>query len=99
MCEIRKKTEAAFPPRREGRGFRAEYLMNEKYSAFDLLEGDYQGNGLRTLQETLSNLQMSVRRTMDQGLPSEDFALAKKVLLAVETAKETANALHDKMAE
>ena len=71
--------------------------MNEKLSAFDLLEGDYQGNGLRTLQEALCTLQTSVRRSMDQGLSSEDFTLAKRVLLAVETAKETANSLHDKM--
>ncbi|MCR5814021.1 MAG: hypothetical protein K6G15_05980 [Desulfovibrio sp.] len=71
--------------------------MSETLSAFDLLEGDYQGIGLRRLQESLGQIRQSVRQTMDRGLTREEFDVAQRVLLAVETAEETANTLHEKM--
>ncbi|MBO5490353.1 MAG: hypothetical protein J6N67_05380 [Desulfovibrio sp.] len=72
--------------------------MSERLSAFDLLEGDHNGAGLRRLQEALLALKTSVRQAMDAGLSAEDFSVAQRVLLAVETAEEAAPRLHDKMA-
>ena len=72
--------------------------MSEKLSAFDLLEGDHNGAGLRRLLEALGSMKMSIRRAMDEGLSSEDFSAAQRALLAVETGEETAARLHDRMA-
>lgn len=72
--------------------------MSEKLSAFDLLEGDHNGAGLRRLLEALASMKTSIRRAMDGGLSSEDFSAAQRALLAVETGEETAARLHDKMA-
>jgi len=71
--------------------------MSEKLSAFDLLEDDYQGRGLHKLQETLEGMKGAIRHRMDQGLSNEDFQVAQRVLVAVETGEEAANSLHDKM--
>ncbi|MBQ9405886.1 MAG: hypothetical protein IJU37_03990 [Desulfovibrio sp.] len=71
--------------------------MSERYSAFDLLEGDHSGTGLHTLQDLLLNMKSTIRTAMDAGLSSEDFSLAQKSLLAVETAEEIIPTLHEKM--
>lgn len=71
--------------------------MSEKCSAFDLLEGDHNGTGLRRLQEALFAMKTSLRSAMDAGLPADSFSVAQRVLLAVETAEETVPRLHDKM--
>ncbi|MCR5562401.1 MAG: hypothetical protein K6F46_03375 [Desulfovibrio sp.] len=72
--------------------------MNENLSAFDLLEGDHNGTGLRRLQEALLAMKEPVRQKMDAGLSTEEFSVAQRVLLAVETGGEAAARLHDKMA-
>ena len=71
--------------------------MTERLSAFDLLENDHSGAGLRRLQDELFTMKTKVRTAMDRGLSSEDFACAQRVLLSVETAAEAAEQLHDKM--
>ncbi len=72
--------------------------MSERLSAFDLLDGDYNGAGLHRLQEALFAMKSSVRQAMDAGLSAEDFPVAKRLLLAVETGEAAAERLHGKMA-
>ena len=73
--------------------------MSERLSAFDLLEGDHSGAGLRRLQDALFELKMSVKRAVDAGLSSEDFSVAQRVLRAVETAEDAVLRLHDKIVQ
>ncbi|MBO4300973.1 MAG: hypothetical protein J5861_05145 [Desulfovibrio sp.] len=72
--------------------------MSESFSAFDLLQDDHSGAGLRRLQEALFEQKTRLRAVMDAGLSAEEFSRAQRALLAVETAEEAAPRLHDKMA-
>ncbi len=71
--------------------------MSERLSAFDLLEGDVNGHGLRTLKEALLTMKMSVKRKMDAGLGPEEFAAAKRVLASIDAAEETLTTLYERM--
>lgn len=71
--------------------------MSEPLSAFDLLENDYNGAGLRQIQEALVALKLDIKGRMDRGLAADEFPVAQRALLAVETAEETVVQLHDKM--
>ena len=72
--------------------------MIETLSAFDLLEGDHNGMGLRQMQDALLAMKTRIRTGMDKGLSPDEFAVAQKALLSVETASETVERLHDKIA-
>ncbi|MBQ7457158.1 MAG: hypothetical protein IJS54_06110 [Desulfovibrio sp.] len=56
-------------------------------SAFDLLEDDLSGQGLKKLQERLVDMRTNLRRCMDKGLDPDDFSVAKRLLAAVEAAE------------
>ncbi|MCR4666686.1 MAG: hypothetical protein K5657_05260 [Desulfovibrio sp.] len=71
--------------------------MNETLSAFDLLEGDHNGSGLRRLQEELYTMKEPIRHAMDAGLSTDDFSVAQRVLQAVQNAEEAVVRLHDKI--
>lgn len=71
--------------------------MNETLSAFDLLENDFQGQGLKKIQDALLTMKQKIRTAMDQGLSQEDFAKAKTIDEAIGLCEETVVRLHEKM--
>ncbi|MBQ9536448.1 MAG: hypothetical protein IJU79_01510 [Desulfovibrionaceae bacterium] len=72
--------------------------MSEQLSAFDLLLDDFNGQGLKKMQEQLLTMKNNLKHTMDAGLNADDFAIAKNLLQAVDTSSETIVQLHDKLA-
>ncbi|MBQ7585352.1 MAG: hypothetical protein IJU40_03785 [Desulfovibrionaceae bacterium] len=73
--------------------------MSENISAFDLLADDYNGYGLKKVQERLIEMQSGLKTKMDAGLSPDEFKLSQALLNSVETAKETIVLLHSKMQE
>ncbi|MBQ7607723.1 MAG: hypothetical protein IJU76_07095 [Desulfovibrionaceae bacterium] len=71
--------------------------MNQTQSAFDLLDGDVNGYGLKTLREALFTLKADVKRAMDAGLDAEQFDQAKRVFASVTAAETAVENLYKKM--
>ena len=71
--------------------------MSQMQSAFELLDGDVNGYGLKKIREALFVLRSNVKRAMDSGLDSESFAKAQRVYASVEAAETTVDKLHKKM--
>jgi len=73
--------------------------MSEFISAFDLLEGDVDGKGLKQLQDRLFEMKKSLKSVIDSGLDPETFAKAKRVLDACSSAEDVVVLLHKKVGE
>ncbi len=71
--------------------------MSQTQSAFDLLEGDVNGYGLKKIKESLFTVKSQVKRSMDAGLDPETFAIAKRVAASVDVADTVVDKLYKKM--
>lgn len=69
--------------------------MSDMVSAFDLLAGDPSGRGLRQIQDELFDMRASLKRTMDAGLSSDDMAVARRAMAAVDAADRASARLYD----
>lgn len=54
------------------------------------LLSDPSGNGLKVVKDRIASIRFEVKRKMDQGLASDEFAEAKSILEALESADEIA---------
>lgn len=66
-------------------------------SAFDMLSDDPSGMGLKQIREELFAMRGEVKRAMDAGMTSDEMAVARQVMEAVDGAEEAAGRLHDMM--
>lgn len=67
----------------------------EMESAFDMLEEDPSGQGLKRLREELFEMRMDVKRAMDVGMTSDEMAVARQVMAAVDSAEKVAERVYD----
>ena len=64
----------------------------EMESAFDMLAEDPSGQGLKRLRE---EMRMDVKRAMDAGMTSDEMAVARRVMAAVDSAEKVAERVYD----
>ncbi|WP_287438032.1 hypothetical protein [Desulfovibrio sp.] len=64
-------------------------------SAFDMLAEDPSGQGLKRLREELFEMRMDVKRAMDVGMTSDEMAVARQVMAAVDSAEKVAERVYD----
>jgi len=69
--------------------------MMEMESAFDMLAEDPSGQGLKRLREELFEMRMDVKRAMDAGMTSDEMAVARRVMAAVDSAENVAERVYD----
>ncbi|OLA83540.1 MAG: hypothetical protein BHW59_09060 [Desulfovibrio piger] len=69
--------------------------MMEMESAFDMLAEDPSGQGLKRLREELFEMRMDVKRAMDAGMTSDEMAVARQVMAAVDSAEKVAERVYD----
>ncbi|MBR2609463.1 MAG: hypothetical protein IKC62_00115 [Desulfovibrio sp.] len=69
--------------------------MMEMESAFDMLAEDPSGQGLKRLREELFEMRMDVKRAMDVGMTSDEMAVARQVMAAVDSAEKVAERVYD----
>ncbi|EEB34426.1 MAG TPA: hypothetical protein DHV46_05250 [Desulfovibrio piger] len=69
--------------------------MMEMESAFDMLAEDPSGQGLKRLREELFEMRMDVKRAMDAGMTSDEMAVARRVMAAVDSAEKVAERVYD----
>ena len=67
----------------------------EMESAFDMLAEDPSGQGLRQLREELFEMRTDVKRDMDAGMTSDEMAVARQVMAAVDSAEKVAERVYD----
>lgn len=67
----------------------------EMESAFDMLAEDPSGQGLKRLREELFGMRMDVKRAMDAGMTSDEMAVARQVMAAVDSAEKVAERVYD----
>ena len=67
----------------------------EMESAFDMLAEDPLGQGLKRLREELFEMRMDVKRAMDAGMTSDEMAVARQVMAAVDSAEKVAERVYD----
>lgn len=67
----------------------------EMESAFDMLAEDPSGQGLKRLREELFEMRMDVKRAMDVGMTSDEMAVARQVMAAVDSAEKVAERVYD----
>jgi len=67
----------------------------EMESAFDMLAEDPSGQGLKRLREELFEMRMDVKRAMDAGMTSDEMAVARRVMAAVDSAEKVAERVYD----
>lgn len=67
----------------------------EMKSAFDMLAEDPSGQGLKRLREELFEMRMDVKRAMDAGMTSDEMAVARQVMAAVDSAEKVAERVYD----
>ena len=67
----------------------------EMESAFDMLAEDPSGRGLKQLREELFEMRMDVKRAMDAGMTSDEMAVARQVMAAVDSAEKVAERVYD----
>lgn len=67
----------------------------EMESAFDMLAEDPSGRGLKRLREELFEMRMDVKRAMDAGMTSDEMAVARQVMAAVDSAEKVAERVYD----
>ena len=67
----------------------------EMESAFDMLAEDPSGRGLKQLREELFEMQTDVKRAMDAGMTSDEMAVARQVMTAVDAAEKVAERVYD----
>ncbi len=67
----------------------------EMESAFDMLAEDPSGQGLKRLREELFEMRMDVKRAMDAGMTSDEMAVARQVMAAVDSAEKVAERVYD----
>ncbi len=67
----------------------------EMESAFDMLAEDPSGQGLKRLHEELFEMRMDVKRAMDAGMTSDEMAVARQVMAAVDSAEKVAERVYD----
>lgn len=67
----------------------------EMESAFDMLAEDPSGQGLKRLREELFEMRMDVKRAMDAGMTSDEMAVARRVMAAVDSAEKVAECVYD----
>lgn len=67
----------------------------EMESAFDMLAEDPSGQGLKQLREELFEMRTDVKRVMDAGMTSDEMAVARQVMAAVDSAEKVAERVYD----
>ena len=67
----------------------------EMESAFDMLAEDPSGRSLKQLREELFELRTDVKRAMDAGMTSDEMAVARQVMTAVDAAEKVAERVYD----
>lgn len=67
----------------------------EMESAFDMLAEDPSGQDLKRLREELFEMRMDVKRAMDAGMTSDEMAVARQVMAAVDSAEKVAERVYD----
>lgn len=67
----------------------------EMESAFDMLAEDPSGQGLKRLREELFEMRMDVKRAMDADMTSDEMAVARQVMAAVDSAEKVAERVYD----
>lgn len=67
----------------------------EMESAFDMLAEDPSGRGLKQLREELFEMRADVKRAMDAGMTSDEMAVARQVMTAVDAAEKVAERVYD----
>lgn len=67
----------------------------EMESAFDMLAEAPSGQGLKRLREELFEMRMDVKRAMDAGMTSDEMAVARQVMAAVDSAEKVAERVYD----
>ena len=67
----------------------------EMESAFDMLAEDPAGQGVKRLREELFEMRMDVKRAMDAGMTSDEMAVARQVMAAVDSAEKVAERVYD----
>ena len=65
----------------------------EMESAFDMLAED--PSGLKQLREELFEMRTDVKRAMDAGMTSDEMAVARQVMTAVDAAEKVAERVYD----
>ncbi len=66
-------------------------------SASELLTDDFSGQGLKSLQEELFEMNFELKRNMDKGLSYEEMAVANAYRQAISDIESVLDEVHAKM--